>query len=304
MAASTGVDARNQTTSGHGIGVTGGTDARISGTESLVIDIGYDVQSARLTFTNFTNGETALWYAYDAAGVLVANGLLSGLGNGYINSQNTTRRPFDLNGIDGDFRYLVMKADNGNFLVDGLEVKGSTNTYTIGEFDYGTSGIAGRSASAESFVADSFDDDLLISGFENDSLNGGAGSDILNGGSGNDTLIGGLGSDTAIYAVLNAADVTAGNATDTWKDFHFGDTATDSEADKIEFSADFFTGLLEDHSNIADYISVTEDGDNVVVSVDRDGSAIAYHSTELLVLENQAGLTLEQLLANGQIIIG
>ncbi|WP_373686430.1 Ig-like domain-containing protein [Acinetobacter sp. YH12098] len=314
LAASTGVGARNvngildaANTRGNGIGVTGGTggtDARISGNESLVIDIGYDVQSARLTFTNFTNGETAQWYAYDAAGVLVANGSVSGSGNGNNNGQNTTRRAFDLNGIDDDFRYLVVKAGDGNFLVDGLEVQGSTNTYTIGEFDYGESGITGRSASAESFVADSFDDDLLISGFENDSLNGGAGSDILNGGSGNDTLIGGLGSDTAIYVVLNAADATAGNATDTWKDFHFGDTATDSEADKIEFSADFFTGLLEDHSNIADYISVTEDGDNVVVSVDRDGSATAYHSTELLVLENQAGLTLEQLLANGQIIIG
>ncbi|WP_218950124.1 Ig-like domain-containing protein [Acinetobacter sp. YH12209] len=196
----------------------------------------------------------------------------------------------------GTYRLVFTVADNSRWGNLTLQVDNITLTPP--------QNIAGRGASAESFVADSFGEDLLMSGLENDSLNGGAGSDILNGGSGNDTLIGGSGSDTAIYAVLNAADATAGNATDTWKDFHFGDTTVDSKADKIEFSVDFFIGLLGDNSNIADYISVTEDGYNVVVSVDRDSLATAYNSTELLVLENQAGLTLEQLLANGQIIIG
>ncbi|WP_218949282.1 Ig-like domain-containing protein [Acinetobacter sp. YH12131] len=162
--------------------------------------------------------------------------------------------------------------------------------------------IAGRGASAESFVADSFGEDLLMSGLENDSLNGGAGSDILNGGSGNDTLIGGSGSDTAIYAVLNAADATGGNGTDTWVDYEAND--------KIEFGAGFFGGLLSvDQSDIANYIKVEDDGNgDAVLKIDRDGvanrtSGTTHDWADLLIIEGKTALELQDLI-NNQIIIG
>ena len=153
--------------------------------------------------------------------------------------------------------------------------------------------ITGRSVSIESFAADSFGDDMLISGFDNDSLNGGAG---------NDTLIGGSGSYTAIYAVLNAADATGGNGTDTWVDYEAND--------KIEFGAGFFGGLLSvDQSDIANYIKVEDDGNgDAVLKIDRDGvanrtSGTTHDWADLLIIEGKTALELQDLI-NNQIIIG
>ncbi|AVH50617.1 hypothetical protein C3Y93_01230 [Acinetobacter sp. SWBY1] len=153
-------------------------------------------------------------------------------------------------------------------------------------------------------------DDTLLGGLGNDTLNGGAGddildggagNDILNGGAGNDILTGGLGIDTLIYNVLTAGDATAGNGKDTWTDFE--------TQDKIQFDQNFFTGLLasdlSDTAKVEKFISVSNDANgNAVLKIDRDGDLPTYGKTDLLVLENQAGLTLQQLLDNNQIIIG
>jgi Ca2+-binding RTX toxin-like protein len=143
--------------------------------------------------------------------------------------------------------------------------------------------------------------DTLNGGDGNDILNGGAGNDILNGGAGNDILTGGLGVDTLIYNVLTAGDATAGNGKDNWTDFE--------TQDKIQFGAGFFTGLLasdlSDTAKVEKFISVSNDANgNAVLKIDRDGDFATYGKTDLLVLENQAGLTLQQLLDNNQIIIG
>ncbi|WP_322872312.1 GA-like domain-containing protein, partial [Acinetobacter indicus] len=143
--------------------------------------------------------------------------------------------------------------------------------------------------------------DYLLGGAGNDTLYGGAGNDILNGGAGNDILTGGLGVDTLIYNVLTASDATAGNGKDNWTDFE--------TQDKIQFGAGFFTGLLasdlSDTAKVEKFISVSDDANgNAVLKIDRDGDLATYGKTDLLVLENQAGLTLQQLLDNNQIIIG
>ncbi|WP_218949835.1 Ig-like domain-containing protein [Acinetobacter sp. YH12102] len=194
----------------------------------------------------------------------------------------------------GTYRLVFTVADNS--LRGNLTLQVDNITLTPPQ------NIAGRGASAESFVADSFGEDLLMSGLENDSLNGGAGSDILNGGSGNDTLIGGSGSDTAIYAVLNAADATGGNGTDTWVDYEAND--------KIEFGAGFFGGLLSvDQSDIANYIKVEDDGNgDAVLKIDRDGvanrtSGTTHDWADLLIIEGKTALELQDLI-NNQIIIG
>ena len=143
--------------------------------------------------------------------------------------------------------------------------------------------------------------DTLNGGDGNDILNGGAGNDILNGGAGNDILTGGLGVDTLIYNVLTAGDATAGNGKDNWTDFE--------TQDKIQFGAGFFTGLLasdlSDTAKVEKFISVSNDANgNAVLKIDRDGDLATYGKTDLLVIEHQAGLTLQQLLDNNQIIIG
>ncbi|MPW44523.1 tandem-95 repeat protein [Acinetobacter guerrae] len=156
--------------------------------------------------------------------------------------------------------------------------------------------------------------DTLNGGNGNDILYGQGGNDTLNGGAGNDTLIGGTGKDTAIYTVLNAADATAGNGVDTWTDFHVGNTASDANADVIQFSQSFFTGLTQtilatdNATTVGKYISVTYDADKDIatIKVDRDGDGTTFTTHEtLLVLTNQTSeVTLQTLLNNDQIIIG
>ncbi|MCJ8162480.1 beta strand repeat-containing protein, partial [Acinetobacter zhairhuonensis] len=139
--------------------------------------------------------------------------------------------------------------------------------------------------------------DTIYGGSGDDIIIAGAGNDIVYGGSGNDIISTGRGDDTIMYDVLNAADATAGNGTDTWVDYQAND--------KIEFAADFFDGLLADQSNLGDYITVVNDGNgNAVIQVDRDGNAATHTMSDLLIVENQAGLDLQDLLANNQLVIG
>ncbi|MGH1402068.1 MAG: VWA domain-containing protein, partial [Acinetobacter tandoii] len=139
--------------------------------------------------------------------------------------------------------------------------------------------------------------DTIYGGSGDDIIIAGAGNDIIYGGSGNDIISTGRGDDTIMYDVLNAADVKGGNGTDTWVDYEAND--------KIEFAADFFDGLLADKSNIGDYITVVTDGNgNAVIQVDRDGSAATHTMSDLLIVENQAGLSLQDLIDNNQLVIG
>ncbi|WP_335953198.1 type I secretion protein, partial [Acinetobacter higginsii] len=139
--------------------------------------------------------------------------------------------------------------------------------------------------------------DTIYGGAGDDIIIAGAGNDKVYGGSGNDIISTGRGDDSIIYDVLKTADATAGNGTDTWVDYETND--------KIEFGSNFFNGLLADKSNIADYISVEDDGQgNAVVKVDRDGTGTTHQPSELLIIENQAGLSLQDLLDHNQIVIG
>ncbi|MBJ9987004.1 tandem-95 repeat protein, partial [Acinetobacter sp. S40] len=150
----------------------------------------------------------------------------------------------------------------------------------------------------------------------NDTLNGGAGNDILygqggndtlNGGAGNDILSTGQGNDTVVYNVLNTADTNAGNGRDTWMDFHVGNVTTDGNADVLKFGASFFDGLLANNSNISNYIKFTQNGSDVILSVDRNGMQDSVQNwSELVVLQNHTTteVNLQDLLNNHQIIIG
>ncbi|MFW2067965.1 type I secretion protein, partial [Acinetobacter johnsonii] len=143
--------------------------------------------------------------------------------------------------------------------------------------------------------------DIIYGGSGNDFIIAGAGNDRIYGGSGNDTISTGRGDDTIVFDVLNAADATGGNGTDTWVDYEAND--------KIEFGADFFEGLLSvDQSDIANYIKVEDDGNgNAVLKIDRDGAAatggITHDWADLLIIEGKTALELQDLI-NNQIIIG
>ncbi|WP_087514466.1 type I secretion C-terminal target domain-containing protein [Acinetobacter chinensis] len=117
-----------------------------------------------------------------------------------------------------------------------------------------------------------------------------------------DTFTMGSGSDTVIFKLLNAADATGGNGTDTWTDFKKGHVPSVPDADKIDLHA-----LLDDGKvnagNLSDYVKVTFDqaSGNTTVAIDRDGKATDYESTDLLVLKN-TNATLQELLNNQQLL--
>ncbi|WP_213073250.1 Ig-like domain-containing protein [Acinetobacter wuhouensis] len=98
-----------------------------------------------------------------------------------------------------------------------------------------------------------------------------------------------------IFDLLND-DNTGGNTLTTVDHF--------TAADEIDIS-----NLLDNNANfenISEYLTVSydADADQAVISIDRDGTAGSYQSTELLVLNNQTtDVTLDELLKNNQIII-
>ncbi len=67
--------------------------------------------------------------------------------------------------------------------------------------------------------------------------------------------------------------------------------------------SDLLVGYAGDGSavSLAGYISVSSDGTNTTLSIDRDGAGTTYATTDLLVLNN-TDTTLDQLLQNNQII--
>lgn len=120
-----------------------------------------------------------------------------------------------------------------------------------------------------------------------DTLDGGNGDDILIGGAGNDTLTGGNGADTFQF-------LEADNGLDTIKDFKT------SQGDKIDIAA-----VLEDYDPVTDilsqFVEVTQQGKNTVISVDSDGGGDNFAA--LAVLESVNNSDLQALVANGNLIV-
>jgi Ca2+-binding RTX toxin-like protein len=118
-------------------------------------------------------------------------------------------------------------------------------------------------------------DDILTGSSGNDFLVGGDGNDILVGGMGSDVLSGGQGADTF---TVNTGETGSGNA-DTIVDY------SSVEGDKIDLQ-----GLLDANfnsgSDISDFVKVTQDGSNITVAVDTDGTGTGATWGNVSILEN------------------
>ena len=162
-----------------------------------------------------------------------------------------------------------------------------------------------RAGSGDDTVNAGSGNDVIFGGLGNDIIDGGAGNDRILGEAGNDTIIGGSGSDTVMFQVLDGeeSDNAGGNGTDTWLDFHLGNTTTDDQADKIDIS-DLLVNYSGDGSaaSLSDYLSVNSDGTDTTIRVDRDGVGGQYQSTDLVVLKG-VDTTLTELITNQQIIL-
>jgi VCBS repeat-containing protein len=134
---------------------------------------------------------------------------------------------------------------------------------------------------------------LTINAGEN--YNTSAGNDIIISSAGNDIYTTNEGADTVIFNLLDNADATGGNGHDIWTDFNL------VEGDKIDIT-ELLADQTVDGGNIGDFVTVTQVGNDTVISIDRDGTAsTSYNPTELLTLQN-TNTTLQDLLDNNQLL--
>ena len=207
----------------------------------------------------------------------------------------------------GDFNQFIIEGTN---IDNTLDASGKLTGQKIYAYD-GVDTITGsthddwiRAGAGVDTVNAGSGNDAIFGGLGNDILNGQDGNDLLFGESGNDTITGGIGSDIAVFQVLDGEerDATGGNGTDTWTDFIVDNTAN-PEADMIDIS-DLLVDYAGDGSaaSLADYLSVTSDGTDTTISIDRDGTGSQYQSAYILVLRG-VDTSLTELVNNNQFII-
>ncbi|HCW0181164.1 TPA: BapA prefix-like domain-containing protein [Citrobacter freundii] len=116
-----------------------------------------------------------------------------------------------------------------------------------------------------------------------------------------DRFTGSVYGDTLIYHLLNANDATGGNVgnvgigpTDTWTNFSL------AQGDKIDIG-DLLVGWNGQNATLGNYLTVTTNGNNTVIAIDRDGTGNTYHSTNLITLEN-VHTTLDELVQQNHIV--
>ncbi len=77
-----------------------------------------------------------------------------------------------------------------------------------------------------------------------------------------------------------AGNATAGNSTgDHWTNFSL------TQGDKIDIG-DLLVGWNGSASTLGNYVSVSQSGNNTVISIDRDGTGAAYTKSTLVTLDN------------------
>jgi hypothetical protein len=126
------------------------------------------------------------------------------------------------------------------------------------------------------------------------------------------------GHDTLLYTLLDATNATGGNGADRVNGFTTGAFGASSKADRIDL-ADLLTGYtpktadgpahfvkgvatIDAGDSITQYLSVTHNGGNATINIDRDGAGGQFTATALVTL-NGVNTDLATLLANHQIVV-
>jgi T1SS-143 domain-containing protein len=212
-----------------------------------------------------------------ALSVLSATALTGISGNIQV-SVNTAAKTvsFSIPSLSGDdttgnsFKYTVQdvggKTHTATVNVIAIDTGNSSGvTYTVSNGSYNGSYLDGHGGS-----------DSLTGGNAGDYLFGDSGSDTLVGGAGNDVLSGGSGAD--IFRWGSEAG-SSGNA-DTISDYTFNSIG--SQSDKIDLSSLF--PQFVNPGFVQNYVRVQNSGGNLVVQVDRDGSAASEGWTTVYTL--------------------
>ena len=286
-----------------------------------------DVGGVATVGTNTVEIVNAAWAGLKATESNNAYVLTTEASNNVANANKT-------NGIVGTGYNDTFFATLGNDIYNGAGgtttisgVKSWSNTGGLDIVDYKLAGstaivvdLSNTSAQNTGFGTATFKNiEGVAGGAGNDVLTGNALNNYFNGRGGNDIFnLGSGGQDTLMYKLLNSADATGGNGSDIVNGFKVGTVEATPNADIIDIkdllvgytadtdgAAHYINGIatIDAGDTIANYLSVTQVGNNTVVSIDRDGLVGGTNYTPLVTLNN-VHTDLETLLANHQIIIG
>ncbi|EJF89278.1 Ig-like domain repeat protein [Bartonella tamiae] len=152
----------------------------------------------------------------------------------------------------------------------------------------------------------------------NDTFTDGSGMNILNGRGGEDFFfLNNGGHNTLLYELIDTDDATGGNGHDTVSGITIFDYDDSESSDRFDISqlligyeadadgaAHYVNGVavIDDGDTIADYLSVTYEGNNTILHIDRDGLGGTFDSQALITLLDTK-VSLEELLANNQIVL-
>jgi Ca2+-binding RTX toxin-like protein len=201
-----------------------------------------------------------------------------GAGNDAINGLGG-QDVIDFSDATGALDFTLVQSGSATvFAAAGL----GTDTYSNIEGVFGSSfndTLTGSSAN-----------DILRGGMGDDVISGGLGADKLRGGMGADLLTGGTGADRFEYVNGDLA----GTPTDTISDFQAG-----AGGDVLDI-AELLVGYSG--SDLQNFVQVIDTGDgNTLVRVDIDGSATTYGFQNTVVLTGVSGLTLTDMVTNGNL---
>ncbi len=142
------------------------------------------------------------------------------------------------------------------------------------------------------------DDQVVAGSVADDSLESSEADEVFS--------IGNGGNDSVVYHLLDAADATGGNGSDTITGFTVGDVSQTADADRIDLSellAERRSADGSEKGDLSDYLSVTVNGSDTEIAIDRDGAGSAHEMTTVVTLSG-VQTDLATLLENHQLIVG
>ncbi|MGD1892651.1 MAG: calcium-binding protein [Cyclobacteriaceae bacterium] len=265
------------------------------GDDNLYGGLGDDVLIAGLGNDTYDGGDGVDELFYNYGGLTTALIVdLSGISN-LVSKENGTLTDtvedveiFTLTGHDdtftGDETDTTVVAGDGDDMLYG----GSGNEDIVGENGNDTIYGAGGNDSLKGGAGN----DIIYGEAGTDTIFGHGGDDTLSGGAGYDVFVGGGGADTFVF------DTDTLDARDLIHDFNTGD------GDALDISA-LVTNYTAGTDDIDDFVTLGSEGSSTVVSVDQDGTGMAFGFTELTVLLNTniTGHLIDDLINDGNIIV-
>ncbi|WP_338134249.1 Ig-like domain-containing protein [Pseudomonas chlororaphis] len=206
-----------------------------------------------------------------------------------------------------------------NTAMDGTQTWSATQGMDV--VDYSRATLA-MQINLESGVAIGMGTDTLISiegiigSAYADSITDSSANNRIEGGAGNDVIyLSNGGNDTLLYKVLDASNATGGNGSDKVYSFHVGNVLSDGNADVIDVSELLgykgTAGLYQDQgvtkldsasTGLQDYLKVEVVGNDMVISVDRDGAGAEFGFSSIATLVD-VKTDLLTLLQNHQLVV-